>query len=63
MGNTNDPTTPNKTKEPTYKVGSYEWFREGLVERGIVKRGENLTDEQFQKALANLEALIKIVKK
>jgi len=63
VGNTNDPTPADKKEEPTYKVGSYEWFREGFIARGIVKRGEDLTDEQLKIALANLEALIKIVKK
>ena len=52
-----------KIKEPTYEVGSLEWFQDGLIARGIIKPGEDLSDEQLQIALANIETIMKIMKK
>ena len=60
---TNDPTPPDKTKEPAPEIGSLEWLRQWVTERGIIEEGGDLTDEQLQIALENLENLVKILQK
>jgi len=63
LGITDDPTPPSaKKEEPTYEVGSDEWVRQLLEKRGILKEGEDLTDEQLKIALANLENLVRLFK-
>jgi len=76
LGLTDDPKSPDKKekappvetegekiKEPAYEIGSLEWFHEGLIAHGIIKPGEDLSDEQLQIALANVETIVKIMKK
>lgn len=58
----NSTTVPliNKEKEPTPEIGSFEWLRQGLVSRGVMKDGEDITAEQLQIMLANIATIAKV---
>lgn len=63
LGNTDDSIPPRaKKEEPTYEVGSFDWFRQFLTKRGIIEEGGDLTDEQLKFALTNLENLVRFFK-
>ena len=57
LGKTEDPTPPDKQKIPTAKSGSAEWLYDGLVSRGVIKAGEDFTDEQLEIILKNMDVL------
>lgn len=62
LGNTDDTTHINKEKEPTPEIGSLEWLRQGLVARGVMKDGEDITAEQLEILLANIDTIASVLK-
>jgi transcriptional regulator with XRE-family HTH domain len=49
--------------EPSPEEGSFEWFRRELVSHGVVKEGEDLSNDQLAFALEILPALLNAFKK
>ncbi|MDR1209796.1 MAG: hypothetical protein LBK41_05725, partial [Clostridiales bacterium] len=49
--------------EPPPEEGSFEWFRRELVSHGVVKEGEDLSNDQLAFALEILPTLLKAFKK
>ena len=59
LSNSNDPTPPDKEKEPAYEIGSLEWLKHGLISRGF----DDLSDEQVKTILFNVDAIAEAFKK
>lgn len=57
LGKTDNLTPSSDKGEPAPEAGSFEWLRQGLIARGIIKEGKDLTDKQLLALLRNLDML------
>jgi len=61
--NTNNLYEENSSKkEPTNEIGSFEWLKQGLIAREVIKESDDLTKEQLKIMLSNMDNLAQAFK-